>query len=106
MEPAPASTLVVPKPDLLLELLIVPLDAPAQFGLLHQVGDGGLRRQGREPVLRGLLLSFRPLHQEPLLGPGLMAQMIAMSRANPHGSKARDQRCIRALPPLHDLPSL
>src|SRR5688500_2196242 len=103
MEPAPASTLVVSEPDFLLELLIVSLNPPPQFGLLHQVSDGGLRRQGREPILRRLLLAVRPLHQEPLLGSRLMQHVIAMSRTDPHGSKARDLRRVGSLPPLHDL---
>src|SRR5215207_223521 len=106
MKPAPASALVVPEPDLLLELLVIPLNAPAQFGLLHEGGDRGISRQGREPILRRLLLAVRPLHQEPLLGARLMQQVIAMSGANSHGSKARGQRCVCPLPPWHDPPSL
>ena len=85
---APASTLVVPQPDLLLELLIVPLNAPAQLGPVHKLGQCRVRRQGRQSVFRRLPLSFRPLDQEPLLGSGLMPQVIAMGRADPHGGKA------------------
>ena len=39
MEAAPAPSFVVTKPDLLLELLIVALDAPAQFGDVDQPAE-------------------------------------------------------------------
>jgi hypothetical protein len=38
VESPPASALVVAKADLLLELLIVPLDAPAQLGKINDQG--------------------------------------------------------------------
>ena len=36
VEASPASSLVVPEPDLLVEVLMIPLDAPAQFGKIDQ----------------------------------------------------------------------
>src|SRR4030081_2812827 len=50
MKAAPAASLIVSEPDLLLELLIVALDAPAQFGEIDQLAEADLLRQGREPV--------------------------------------------------------
>ena len=44
MEPAPTSPFEVAKPDLLLEILIVALDAPAQLGLIDQVGKADVFR--------------------------------------------------------------
>jgi len=37
MESAPSAPFKVPKPDLLLELLIIALDAPAQLGGVDQI---------------------------------------------------------------------
>src|SRR5919107_1310621 len=69
VEAAPAAALEVAQAELLLELLEVALDPPAQLGMGDQLlGRGGLG-QGREPVLRGALLALGPLRQEPLLGP-------------------------------------
>ena len=45
MEPPPASALVMTQSELLLELLIVPLDAPAKFGLQGEDLDLGLWAQ-------------------------------------------------------------
>ncbi len=45
MEPPLASTFVVAQSKLLLELLIVPLDPPAKFGLLDENLDLGLWAQ-------------------------------------------------------------
>src|SRR3981081_1027305 len=50
MEAAPAAALIVPKPDLLLELLIVPLDAPAHLGEIDKSAEADVRRQCREPI--------------------------------------------------------
>ena len=46
MEPAPAPPLKVAQPDLLLELLIIPLNPPAQLGLFHKITHRGLGWQG------------------------------------------------------------
>ena len=106
VEPAPAPPLVVAQPHLLLELLEIPFDAPAQLGLLDQVSKRRVRRQGREPVFRRLLLPLRSLDQDPFLSSGLMQQVIAVGRPDPHGGKARRERRVRAFPPGDRLPSL
>ena len=51
VEAAPAATLVVSQPDLLFEVLIVPLDAPAQLGPVHKLDQCRGGRQAREPVI-------------------------------------------------------
>jgi hypothetical protein len=66
------------EPKFLLEILIIPLNPPAQLGTVHKLGQCRVGRQGRQPVLRRLPLARRPLDQEPLLGSGLMPQVIAM----------------------------
>src|SRR3984957_15673457 len=47
---APASPLEMPKPDFLLELLIVALDSPAQLGEVDQRPEGDVLGKGRKPV--------------------------------------------------------
>src|SRR4051812_37725715 len=73
VEAAPAAALVVPQPDLLLELLVIPLDQPTCLRDMDQVLERGARRQGGQPVLGGLLGTFGPLDQQPLLRPGRRA---------------------------------
>ena len=44
MEAAPAAPFEVPEPDLLLELQIVALDAPAQLGKVDELAEADIRR--------------------------------------------------------------
>src|SRR3989304_3925813 len=73
MEPPPPAALEMIEPELVLELLIVALDAPAQLGEPNEVGDRRRRRQRRQPILRGLRFASRPFDQQPLLRPGRRA---------------------------------
>jgi len=50
MEAAPPAPLIVAKTDLLLEFLIVTLDAPAHFGKINEPAEADVRRERREPV--------------------------------------------------------
>src|SRR6266849_6803610 len=59
MEAAPSAALEMSEPHLLLEFLIVALDAPAQLGKVHQAMEGDAFGKGREPVFGRLLLAFR-----------------------------------------------
>jgi len=106
VEAPPASPLVVTEPDLLLEVLVIPLDAPAQLGLLDEVGERRVIRQGREPVFGRFLLAVRPLDEEPLLRARLMTEVIAMGRPDPDSREARRQWRVRTLSPGDDRPSL
>src|SRR4051794_41912783 len=67
MKAAPAASFIMIEPKVLLEILMIPLDPPAQFGPVNQIDQGGRRRQGREPVPARLLVALRPLDQQPLL---------------------------------------
>src|SRR5260370_3526680 len=67
MEAAPSAPFIVTKPDLLLEFLIVTLNAPAQFGGVDQIPERDVFRQGREPIFGWLIFALRPLDQHPLL---------------------------------------
>ena len=69
VEASPPSAFVVTEADLLLEFLVIPLDAPAQLGLVDEVGERHILWQGREPVFGRLAFALWPLDQEPFLGP-------------------------------------
>src|SRR4051794_36504698 len=99
MEAAPAAPLIVPEPEFLLELLVVALDAPAQLGKADETVEGDVHRQGREPVLRRLLLLRGPLDQQPFLWAGFAEGVIAMRRPDPQTGKARGEPIGRALAP-------
>src|SRR2546422_4070240 len=93
MKATPPAPLEVIEPQLILEFLIIALDAPAQFGEAHELGDRRRRRQSREPILRGLGGAARPLDQQPLFRPGLRPLLIAMGAdAAPGG---RDRKSTR-----------
>jgi hypothetical protein len=65
LEPAPSAPLEMPKADLVLEVLVVPLDTPAQLGQIAQAVEGDLSRSCREPAFGRLALAPRPLDQQP-----------------------------------------
>ena len=67
MEASPSSPLIVSKPELLLEFLIVALDAPAQLGAIDQTLEGNIFWQRREPILGRLSRAFGPFDQQPFL---------------------------------------
>src|SRR5882672_6820851 len=106
MEAAPAAPLKMRKPNLLLELLIVTLDAPAQFGEIDQTSKGNILRQCREPVFGRLLLPFGPFDQQPFFRPGLAAIEVAFGDAYTHARKARSERHICPLSPGDRAPSV
>lgn len=58
MEAAPTSAVIMAKADLLFEFLIISFDPPSQLGLVDEVGEFGIFRQGREPVLGRLDLAL------------------------------------------------
>src|SRR5215210_5840458 len=91
VEAAPATPLIVPEPEFLLELLVVAFDAPPELGEFNHALEANVLRQGREPVFGGLLLSLRPLDQEPFLRAQLAQPVIAMSGSHPHSCKARGE---------------
>src|SRR3989338_1103088 len=104
MKPAPAAALEMVEPELVLEFLIIALDAPAQLGEADEISEGRRLRQGREPILRGLGLPPRPLDQQPLLRPGRRALLVAMGGPHPQAREAGAHRAPRPLPPRHRPP--
>src|SRR4051812_45464583 len=99
VEAAPAAALEVPEPEFLLELLVVAFDAPPELGKFDQALEADVLRQRREPVFGGLLLSFRPLDQEPFLWARFAQPVVAMSGSHPHACKARGEPTGCALAP-------
>src|SRR5665647_1723619 len=104
MEAAPPTPFKMSEPELLLELLIVPFDTPAQLGGVDQSAEGDLFRKGREPVFGRLILARGPLDQQPLFRPCLSEIVIAMRDPNAHASKTRGQPLGRAFPPFDRAP--
>src|SRR5260370_2404046 len=67
VEASPTSPFEVSKPELLFQLLIIALDAPAQLGQIDQAFEGDVRGQRREPIFGRFFLAFAPLDQQPFL---------------------------------------
>ena len=86
MKPAPVATLVMAEAELLLELLVIPLDPPARLGNPHEALQRRAPGQIGEPVLGWLSFAVWPLDQQPLLR---KAQSVAY-RDGP-GGPARPQ---------------
>src|SRR5438270_249326 len=76
MEAAPSPTFKMPETDLLLELLVVALNAPTQLGEVNQTVEGGVRGERRQEVFGRLALAFGPLDQEPFLWARLVAPLV------------------------------
>jgi hypothetical protein len=64
---APTARFKMPEPDLLLEFLIIALDASAQLGDIDQARKADLFRKRGEPVFDRLPLTLGPFDQQPFL---------------------------------------
>ena len=71
MKAAPAASLEVPQAEFLLELLMIALNAPAQFCKSHEFPDRRVSRQRAEEVFGRLELFAGPLDEQPLFLGGL-----------------------------------
>ena len=79
----PAPPLVLVQSQLLLELLIVPLDDPALLGEGDEFFELRRRGQIRQPVLGRFRFPWEPFDQQPLLGMSLVLLVVAMRRPQP-----------------------
>lgn len=86
VEATPAAPLIVTQPEFLLEVLIVPLDPPAQLDGVDQRKPADAGGQRGQKVLRRLGLLGRPLDQAPF------PRDVAWSA---HNRDARDARARR-----------
>lgn len=68
MKATPASALVVTETEVLLQVLIVTLYAPALIGDANEFVDADVFGQCRQDVLARLFVASRPLDEQPLLG--------------------------------------
>src|SRR3954468_13128152 len=105
MKATPTASFIMVEPEFLLEVLVIALNSPPQLGHVDQIDEGGRGRQGREPILARLLVTVRPLDQQPLLRMRLAPPIVAMGRAHPHRGEAPAQHTtLAALTPAHRLP--
>src|SRR5262249_60154419 len=104
METAPAAALEMIEAQFLFEFLIIALNAPAQRGGAHEVGEGCCPWQRRQPMLGGVGRGARPLDEEPLFGPGCRAPLVAVGRSHPEPGEARALGPSRSLAPRHHPP--
>src|SRR3970040_485357 len=105
MKSTPAPSLVVAQAELLLELLIVPFNAPAHLSDLDQFHQRRVLGQRRQPILRRFGLPGWPFDQQPLLLTQSAAPLVTMRRPHAHGGEARRQDRVGALAPLYRAPS-
>ena len=61
----PTSTFVMAQAELTFEFSVIMFDAPAQFGIIDECGEGRVLGQGRKPGFRGSRLSLRPFDEQP-----------------------------------------
>src|SRR5207247_9768022 len=100
----PASPFKMIEPQLVLQLLVVPLDAPAQHGELDQIGARRRRRQRGQPILDRGGFGARPLDEQPLLGARRRTPVVAVRGPHADSSEARTHRALGALAPGHGAP--
>ena len=105
MEAAPAAALEMAEPDLLLQLPIVALDAPAQLDQLDHALQRHVLGQGRQPEVSRPRLVLGPLDDQPFLGPRLRALVIPVRRPHAQPGEARAQGGVGALAPRHRMPA-
>ncbi|MGF6505775.1 hypothetical protein OKW26_001578 [Paraburkholderia sp. 32] len=88
MKATPASPFITTKPELLFQVLIVALDAPAHFGhepkLLKCCVLGG----GSEKVFERLRIAIGPFNKQPFFVANGASPVVAMCGTNPYGGKA------------------
>ena len=66
MKAPPASALVVAQAEILLEVLVVTLDAPTHLGFKHHALQRHVLGQRAEPVFERLGIALGPLDEQPL----------------------------------------
>src|SRR5437879_4999816 len=104
VEAPPAPPFEVIQPQLVLQLLVVPLDPPAQHGEPDQIGARGHRRQRGQPILDRGGFGARPLDEQPLFGARRRTPVVAMRGPHADRREARAHRAPRALAPGHGAP--
>jgi len=88
-----AAALVVVKPELTLELLVVKLDHPAQPSEPGELLGLGVGRKVAEPVVSGRLVPGGPLNDQPFLARGFAE---AVDRIGGDHTHKREPRVLRS----------
>ena len=78
----------MPKAEVLLQILVVTLDAPALMGGAHELVDGRVCWQRGQEVLAWLFVIGGPLDEQPLLRTQACLTDIATGMAHPYGFEA------------------
>ncbi|KVU18824.1 hypothetical protein WK62_23580 [Burkholderia ubonensis] len=77
MKPSPTAPFVVAQTEILFQILIVALDAPALVGDANQRVERRVWRQSRKPIIERLRITFGAFDQQPFLiaqcGPPVIA---------------------------------
>ena len=94
------------KPEFLLEVLVVPLDPPAQLCGVHQGTAADGRGQRGQPVFRRFGFVRGPFDQAPFLGSGGGAMIIAVRGTDTHRGEARGELGVAAFAPGDPPPGL
>ena len=81
METAPPAALIMEETELLFQLLIIPLDAPAHHRRTHQGPKRRRDREASEPIMDGLGFLSGPVDQRPLLLAGSTPMPVPVRRA-------------------------
>jgi hypothetical protein len=101
METAP---LEMREAEFALQFLVVAVDPPPQFGHVDKRLDGGVFRQGREPVFGWLRLALRPFEEQPFGSWQLCFIAFCGRGANARRGEARGHRVVGALAPRDFFP--
>ena len=100
VQPAPSAPFIMAQAEFLLQVLIITLDAPAQFGGIDQPRKAGIGRQGGQPVFGWFRLLGGPFHQQPFF-----VRLFGLGhRAKPQTCEARGEGLAIFTPGDH-LPS-
>lgn len=106
VEASPSPPFIVAQAKLLLELAIIPLDAPAELGRGHEIAPRRVRRKRGQPVFERLGIAFGPLDQQPFLGARPGEIVIPRSGSDAQGSEARGEIDVRSFAPCDAVPGL
>jgi hypothetical protein len=106
MESSPASPLEVIQPDLLLHLLVVAFDAPAELREPDKLLQRDIGGERCEPELRGLIFIQGPFVYEPLLVAGRLPLKMMMGAPHAHRTEGRLLAATRSFSPSYSPASL
>ena len=94
----PTSTFVMAQAEFTFELFVITFDAPAQFGIIDECGEGRVLGQGGKPVFRGSRLSLRPFDEQPFDRMRCGSLVVPRGEVHANGGEAGKQ-AARSIPP-------